>query len=155
MTTKLYSYDYEKLSKSFEKFQNEFGILKELKNGDKVGFDDSNNIYISVSSYIQGLTRWFYSQKRDEVFRKLDDSIQDYLLYLQYVDDVYTNTTSLHYANIVKQVITRISSLSTSIINALDILRTTYQDDNDIIQKILRLKNSIDYRTRQLTDYCW
>lgn len=155
MSNKRYSYDYEKLTTSVEGFRKKLGILENLKSGDKIGFDNSNNIYINENNYIQGLSRWFYSQKREEVFRKLDEYIQDYLLYLRYVDDVYTNTKNLYYSNIVKQVITSISSLSTSIINALDILRKTYQDDSEIVNKIMSLKNSIDYRTRQLTDYCW
>ena len=155
MSNKRYSYDYEKLATSFEGFRKKLGILENLKSGDKIGFDEQNEIYISVNNYIQGLSRWYYSQKREDVFRKLDEQLQEYLLYLRYVDDVYTNTTNIQNASIVKELILRISKLSTSIINALDVLRATYKDDVEVVKKIMSLKNSTDYRTRQLTDYCW
>lgn len=155
MNREQYTYDYEKLVKSFEGFREKLGIFGNLNKGDKIGFGENDSIYIDTSSYIQGLTRWYYKQNRDVVMMKIDSIVREYLLYLQYVDSVYTNTTNIQYASIVKNLIKRINQLSNSIIGGLDILRETYEGDKQVEKKIMSLKNSTDYRTRQLTDYCW
>ena len=155
MSGQQYTYDYGKLVKSFEGFKEKLGLLGDLSKGDKIGFDANSTMYIDSSSYIQGLTRWYYRQNRDIVIMKIDSIIQEYLLYLQYVDNVYTNTRNIQYASIVKNVIKSISELSKKIIGGLDVLQETYHGDTQIKKKIMTLKNSTDYRTRQLTDYCW
>ena len=155
MNREQYNYDYKKLVKSFEGFREKLGVFGNLNKGDKIGFGENDVIYIDTSSYIQGLTRWYYKQNRDVVMMKIDSIVQEYLLYLRYVDSVYTNTRNIQHASIVKNLIKSISELSNKIIGGLDILRETYEGDKQVEKKIMSLKNSTDYRTRQLTDYCW
>ena len=70
-----YRVDITEISKSMERFQARFSPLSNLKTGDKIGYDEHKNIYISETGYFQSIKRWYYSQNRDGVFKELDEQI--------------------------------------------------------------------------------
>ena len=152
MQQQLRKYDYGEVVNRFDKFYNTFKPLTELNTGDKLGYDNEDNIYIDKQSMIQGFQRWYYNQKRGEVFGRFESQIKEYVLFIRYVDQVYTNTIRVQDVTLLRALCLRIDSLTKILIESMSYLLITYKNDESICKLLNNLKSTLDYRNRQLQD---
>ena len=152
MQHQLRKYDYEEVVNRFDSFYNMFKPLSGLNNGDKLGYDNEDNIYIDKQSMFQGFQRWYYNQKRVDVFGRFESQVNDFILFIRYVDQVYTNTIRLNDVTILRALCLRINKLTTLLIESMSNLIGTYKDDEVTCKLLNNLKSSLDYRNRQLHD---
>ena len=149
-----YRIDMNEISKSMTRFETRFACLSNLKTGDKLGYDEANNLYISSSGYFQSIKRWYYSQTRDSVFKDLNEQIKEYILFLRFLYNSYLGSVGNEISNTqFKKIIVRTHKLSGVLVNALYFLAKTYKDDKKLILKLNKLKEDIDYRNGELKQY--
>ena len=93
---------------SFEMYKEKFHILidfgkmdYETRKGCKLGHS-GGNLYISYSNIYQGVVRWWYVERREDLYSYLDTEFNNYAQFLKEVDAV---AQSVPYHTWIKQVI--------------------------------------------------
>ena len=132
---KKYDIDIEDLQRTFSNFKLKLHNLENLREGDKIYFDDSNIIRITRSGYLQCATRWYYSYNRHEIFVLLHNLIIEYFQFcdmlLYYKKHIYANKIDYIFNKIYNDVYNYLSKL----VVGIEILKNTYSDDYSIQQK--------------------
>jgi len=149
-----YQVDMKEMTKSMKKFEHRFGCLSDLKTGDKLSYDANNKLYISSYGYLQGVSRWYYSQSRTNVFKQFEEQIKEFILFLRYLFNSHlgylrSNVETTQY----KEIMCNANKLSGILINALYFLERTYKKDNKLLERLNILKQDIDYRNGQIKQY--
>ena len=118
------------LELKYEFFTIFFKDLLIIEKNDKIGIIMNNNndyyekinftLYIDKYNFHQSIRRWYYNQKREDIFNKLDILFNEYQQYIYMVkkDNIYN---ALCY-NIIE--------LNKKLIIKLELLKTTYNDMN-------------------------
>ena len=140
-----HQYDYSNMIKTFESFREYFTALRSLQVGDKIGYDENNNLYIDRSGYRQGIIRWYYKQSRTGAIDKLKSKIDEYILFIRFIDNVYGETIDENHRSLVRSIIKNITILHNTITNALFFLSKTYKSDKKIHETIIMIKDSLTF----------
>lgn len=133
-------YDDYQIYESYLYFQNLFSNFENLNKGDKIGLNDKINfednpfkrylnisaikweIYIDESSYVQFISRWYYSQNRYQIIENILTMVKIYKKYLSYLELNYNMGKFLDLKN-------KIKKLNENLIKGLSSLSETYNDD--------------------------
>ena len=105
-----------------------FKPILDLEANDKLAIDNTISsseiqfkLYIDKYCISQSLRRWYFSQKREDIFKKLDILFNEYDKYIKNI-----NVTSIYMAKL----IININILNKQLIPKLLILKSTYNDIN-------------------------
>lgn len=146
------TFDYKSINDTLEKFKNQFNNFFDLSYNDKISFDSSNIIHIDKYDYTQFMKRWYYSNNRHNTIKNLEECIQELFTFnkmLKYCKVYDYNTSSLILSNIINEY----CKIMKKIKNSLIILQRTYEQDEDIVNRIYNLMNTIDTITSCYTLY--
>lgn len=126
-------------------FENYFKVFKEIEENSKIGLVYEKTklnskhintehlnykIYVDKKSYVQSLKRWYYCQKRMEIYDRFELIFSEYIKYINIV-----KSKSIDYF-LLKQ---KIELLNILIKEKLEILMKTYQDTPEVVEKIQNL----------------
>ena len=129
------------LIRGYNFFNNIFNPILNLEHYDKIGIIDNveykEHKFIDVSkinfgfyldkyNIYQSITRWYYNQKREYIFSKIDILFEEYNNYLKLVQNNYSS---------LKFLVNKIIELNGLLINKLTLLNKTY-NDNMVTDKI-------------------
>lgn len=105
-----------------------FKPILDLEANDKLAIDNTISspeiqfkLYLDKYSVSQSFRRWYFSQKREEIFKKLDILFDEYN---KYIKDIHITNIST------AKIMINISKLNKQLITKLLILKTTYNDIN-------------------------
>jgi hypothetical protein len=154
--------DHIQLRKAFDIFKKMFEPFMNLKLYDKIGIQDFSNkelfennsylnsnkinfkLYLDKYKFYQSISRWYWNQKRENIFDKI------YLLFEEYkkiFDKVKIN--EIRNSNMFQQLLNDIIIFNNTLLQKLLLLKTTYKDESvsmsiDKIIKIINTSNEIN-----------
>jgi len=145
-------FDIMDMNKHFNIFKKKLDILTKLEIGDKIGFDNNNDMYINHKSFFQPLIRSYYAQNRKNTIQHLNTIIKEYNIFLEMVynsiktKDICTLLiTKTNYIKLYKKTIL----LNNNIIIGLRKLVKTYENHNEICNCIEQIiKDLVDYKKK-------
>ena len=146
--------DHILLENAFDIYKKMFDPIINIEPYDKIGINECsnselflNNIYLNMVKinfklYLdkykiyQSVTRWYWSQKRDNIFEKL---VILFEAYKKVLDKVKLNY--LRNANIFKKLLNDLLEFNNKLIEKLNILKNTYSDSvvSESIDKIIQM----------------
>ena len=137
-----------KINTTFKFFNDIFKPILELEDSDKIGiiydisYSNSKDLLIDIqeinfSLYLdkytlaQFIRRWWYTQNRTKIFFTLDKLFNEYKLFLQQVTSEHKKNNRFFSACMIQ-----VYKLNNTLIKKLNILKYTYQDSINIVEKI-------------------
>ncbi len=146
--------DHIQLEKAFDIFKKMFDPLINLEKFDKIGIQDFSNkdlfennsylnsnkinfkLYLDKYKFYQSISRWYWNQKRENIFDKI------YLLFEEYkkiFDKVKLN--EIRNSNMFQQLLNDIIIFNNILLQKLLLLKTTYKDESVSISidKIIKI----------------
>jgi hypothetical protein len=135
--------DYKSINNTLEKFKIQFNNFFDLSYNDKISFDSSDIIHIDKYDYTQFMKRWYYSNNRHNTIEKLEECIQELFTFnkmLKYCKVYGYNVSSFILLNIINDYCNIMRKIKKSLI----ILQKTYEQDEDIVNRIYIIINNID-----------
>jgi hypothetical protein len=117
-------------------FSNFFKPILNLEKNDKIGIENLKDInidyknlnfklYLDKYNIYQAFNRWYFKQDRIEIFNKLDNLFEEYHIFLKISNSIKNEIIKNNIVNLNKMLITK-----------LEILKCTYDNDNNICEKI-------------------
>ena len=106
-------------------------LIKNIKEGDKISFDSSNNIYIDKCYRLQFIKRWFYNEDRIKTYKSLR---QIFLLYNSSLKNLINVIHKINYSIIDVYFLRELMSWNTGLINGMNNLYKTYNNKLDSIE---------------------
>jgi hypothetical protein len=135
-------YNREQFSKSLSLFEKLFDPILNLECSDKIGIDNNKlniidteykfinvskldfTLYLDKYKLYQSLSRWYYNQKRTNIFSKLDILFGEYFTLIDKIKEIEENS-HIKYSDINS----KYKDLNTKLITKLLLLKTTYNDE--------------------------
>jgi hypothetical protein len=126
----------KKCESEYTFFSNFFNPILKLDKNDKIGIQiikDINmnymnlnfTLYLDKYNIYQSFNRWYYKQDRTEIFKKLDQLFEEYHIFLKSSSSIKNEIINNNIIN-----------LNTILITKLELLKCTYDTDNNICEKI-------------------
>ena len=125
------------------KFKNKYNEL-EIEVGDKLYYDESNNIHVLKAGYFQSISRMIYSQDRHSFYEKFKKEIKrlnkilSSLLLNNNIFIINFNQNNLVYIQDIK-------NLHKKLLDIIKILKKTYENDKEFILKLTNLEDKIHF----------
>lgn len=120
-------------------------FLTTIKKGEKPYYTQENEIKILEVSYFQSIYRWYNNQNRNSFFTRFRDDFREYIKfrenYLSLKLKLYENVL---YFPIFTNEINLIDDKHYKILNGLNVLKTTYNNDNNIKNIITEIINELN-----------
>jgi hypothetical protein len=156
------NYNKDQYNKTFSLFEKIFEPILNLEPLDKLGIENTKlyfneneynlingskfnfSLYLDKYNIYQKISRWYYNQKRLDIFSKLDILFEEYFLLINKLNLLEINSNN-KYTEINK----KYKELNKKLIIKLEILKLTYNDDKinktiDDYNKKLKFKNIED-----------
>lgn len=144
-------YDIDDISLQLRNFKNQFMGLAVIQPGDKLSFDEHNNIGLYKNEYLQSVKRWYYSENHEQTRINLMCIWNDYNLFnkmvrnamneqhIQYVQyNQIISNGGLHptHEHLIENCV-RLIDLNKIIKDGLTILLETYNDKHRELNKLI------------------
>lgn len=124
------------------KFKNRFNEL-EIEVGDKLYYDENDTINVIKSGYLQSVTRIIYFQDRHGFYEKFKKDIKR----LNKIFKGLLLDNNIFFINFSQKnilFVQEIRVIHNKLLDILKILKETYKDDSDYIDKLIELELSIN-----------
>ena len=157
LLSKSLDYEYIQLLNAFNFYKNIFEPIIQLEKYDKIGIEEiiaiptnenenkyinyknmNFKIYLDKYKIYQSISRWYWNQKRNLIFPKLDILFDDYNNLLEKIQLMNKN-----YESNFKSLFNDCDELNKQILPKLELLKETYNDSNinDFINKYYNILN--------------
>ena len=118
------------LNLEYNFYKNFFIEILNLEIYDKIGTIPEKNkfgfkLYLDKYNIYQSISRWYYNQKREDIFQKLDSLFQEYNNFISLLNDSYKEIN-----DIFEFLYNTTIDLNKNIIQKLELLKLTYNDMN-------------------------
>ena len=130
----------------FKTHQDTLIIISSIEEGDKLSKEPSGGFYISKSSWFQKVSRYWYSQNRENTAKDLEGAFSDFLTLLTDIRDNRITSMSGEYGKFVEEVALFVKGTIQGLYN----LKTTYkgkeeneEEQDDATKKIIARIDSI------------
>ncbi len=151
--------DHIQLEKAFDIYKKIFEPIVNLKQHDKIGIQECSNVelfsnnsylnsvkinfklYLDKYKFYQSISRWYWSQKRHEIFEKLLILLEEYK---KIYDKVKLN--EIRNNKMYNQLLNDIVIFNNILLEKMLLLKTTYSDDsiNIYLDKIIKILEPVN-----------
>jgi hypothetical protein len=127
----IYNKNFFVVKEQVKNLYSKLELVKDIKEGDKISFDVSNNIYIDKCYRLQFIKRWFYNEDRIKTYKSLR---QIFLLYNSSIKNLINVLHKINYNIIDVYFLRELISWNTGLINGMQNLYNTYNNKLDDIK---------------------
>lgn len=128
----------DKLLSSLSYFTEQYSFVDELEEGDKLyKYDDK--IMVHKHSYFQGLSRYFSSESRVNSVLYIGELHDEYVYFLYEIIDELEKGDN----DTLNMIILRSENLNDKILNALELLDLTYEQNYEPLKKIIKIIDNV------------
>ena len=151
----MHTYDYKPLDRDMRHYEAIFTPFKDIEIGDKLSFE-KDCFYVSKSFVFQGVTRWYQSQNRADVFVHLLHKYEEYKTYIEKIHTIVKQVLSnqcvlLENPNSTFTFIPqKVIDLNKIMIDACLALQQTYLDDTELSGKFMLMSNFLIFFNTKL-----
>ena len=146
-------YDFNDMMLNFINYKNSLAPLLELHEGDKLGVDEVNQLYIDKKTTFQNFKRWYYEQGRDKSMVCLVDILKEYCLLnemivrsLRSTNKVMLRLNSDKYMKFLIQVL----EFNNQCESGLRVLCETYKKDTEYVDGLNKLIDNLQKKSKIL-----
>ena len=120
----------EELKKEYDNFLENFSLLGDISENDKIGRGKDGKYYLFQSGYTQKAWRIIYGESREWTFKYLDE---DFTKFMKFLDKVIIKKSS---SMTIKLLIADLTKFVDNIMPGLYNLKKTYPTEKELVAKI-------------------
>lgn len=132
------TYDLDDISKNSQQFVDKFHFLTIIKEGEKPYINSDESIIIDTSHpYLQGISRWVFNQKRENMYNTINKLLDSYIIFLQLLNVIVNERDfNIKQKTLIANIVSMHNENSQKIIQGLQNLTKTYNDYTEFIALI-------------------